>query len=75
MGANRVFLLGVLYGGPVMQADGEIEVQTIPTRQVPVAVTQMMIHLGYYIKAREVRALAQHVVNLAKNQTLPPQTP
>ncbi|MFC6663783.1 hypothetical protein [Deinococcus multiflagellatus] len=71
---NRFFLLGVLYGGPVMKADGQIEVRTIPTAQVPVAVTQMMIHLGYYVKAREVLALVEHVRNsLGPPPPLPPQ--
>lgn len=69
---TRGFLLGVLYGGPIMQADGHIQVRSIPTAQVPVAVTQMMIHLGYYVKAREVQVLAQHILDQAN---LPPSQP
>lgn len=68
MGRTRFFLLGVLYGGPVMNQDGEIQIRTIPTAQVPIPVTQMMIHLGYYVKAQEVRVLVEHVKRLVGAQ-------
>lgn len=74
MGSSRVFLLGVLARGPVWRRDGVIEVRDIPTQQLPVPVTNLMIHLGYYIKTREVEVLVQHVAELAAAQASP-QTP
>jgi 5-hydroxyisourate hydrolase-like protein (transthyretin family) len=61
---TRVVFLGVLFGGPQMNVDGRIEVREIPTAQEAVALTQVMIHLGYYIKAREVEVLAQHFLTV-----------
>lgn len=52
-------LLGVLHAGPTYAAEGAIVIRNIPTRRVPVALTSLMTHLGYIIKAREVVALAR----------------
>ena len=48
---GRAYFLGVLFAGPVHTANGKIEVIQIPTRSVPVPVTNIPIHLGYYVKA------------------------
>ncbi|MBE7544090.1 MAG: serine protease [Bryobacteraceae bacterium] len=48
---GRIHLLGVLFAGPVYRADGKIEIIDIPTYSVPVPVTTIPIHLGYYVKA------------------------
>ncbi len=63
---TRFALLGVLYAGPQLTAQGEILIQPIPTS----AVTRppIMIHLGYVIKAKEVLTLARHIVQLAKSR-------
>lgn len=57
MGTNRIILLGILYAGPVLDAKGEIKIQEIPTQQKVVTDTQVMINLGYYIKANELLVL------------------
>lgn len=42
----RVKLLGVLHAGPQQTVEGGIEVRDIPTQQVPVAVSNVMMNLG-----------------------------
>ncbi|HVA89443.1 MAG TPA: serine protease, partial [Chloroflexota bacterium] len=58
---SRMILLGVLWGGPVRLADGTLEIVEIPTKQVPIARTSLPVHLGYYIKARELLVLKEHL--------------
>jgi hypothetical protein len=59
---NRFMVLGVLYAGPVMTATGEIVRREIPTGKVRVVETPSMLHLGYYIKAREIATLCEVIV-------------
>jgi hypothetical protein len=54
---TRIHFLGVLFAGPVLQADGRIEVVDIPTHSVAISVTAIPIHLGYYVKASALRDL------------------
>lgn len=56
---SRTFLLGVLYSGPQIQADGRIVVRSIPTATEPVPVLRLMMNLGYIIKVRELDALGK----------------
>lgn len=51
---NRLVLLGILYGGPVHSARGELEIAPLPTTAKITPVVPQMIHLGYYVKAREI---------------------
>ena len=51
---SRTLLLGILFSGPQIQADGEIVVRNSPTTKVPVAQIQLMLNLGYIVKAREI---------------------
>ncbi|MEG4218753.1 serine protease [Microcoleus sp. Pol14C6] len=60
-GYTRVFLLGVLFSGPCMTAQGEIVIQTIPTSQQPISLTNLMIHLGYIVQAKEIKVLGEHI--------------
>jgi hypothetical protein len=53
--------LGVLRAGPQLAASGDIHVVDIPIARTPTVVTQVMIHLGYIIKAREVLTLAESI--------------
>jgi hypothetical protein len=64
----RYGLLGVLYAGPQMTAQGEIVAKPIPTKVMPIVQTPLMIHLGYVIKAREILTLACEIVREAKRQ-------
>jgi hypothetical protein len=65
---NRLVLLGILFAGPQHNARGEVEVAPLPTVDGISAVVPQMIHLGYYVKARELLAIvagleARPVVN------------
>jgi hypothetical protein len=60
-GRRRVVLLGVLFEGPCMTAQGEIVIQTIPTSQQPISRTNLMIHLGYIVQAKEIKVLGEHI--------------
>jgi hypothetical protein len=52
----QFFLLGVLYSGPVMTAEGEIVHVPVPTDHY-IAKTQLMIHLGNCVKAARIEEL------------------
>jgi len=65
IGTTRIKLLGVLSSGPLMTADGTITVEDIPTAHTPIAKTQLMMHLGYIIKAKEILTLGDHIKLLA----------
>jgi hypothetical protein len=67
---SRVIFLGVLYSGPTFQPDGTIVIKNIPTVNVPVTVVNMMMNLGYIIKAKEVSSLGAAI--FAKHQLTPP---
>jgi len=56
---NRVFLLGTLHAGPQMNAQGEIDIRDIPTTSKAFTNTQVMINLGYVIKAKEIKVLGE----------------
>lgn len=60
-GGGDVALLGVLFAGPTMEATGEIIVHEIPTSAKPMAVTQVMMHLGHIVKAREILVLGEYI--------------
>lgn len=57
---NRFALLGVLYAGFTMTAEGRIMLEPIPT--APVVQSSTMIHLGRVIKAKEILTLAQYII-------------
>jgi hypothetical protein len=56
--ASRTIFLGILYSGPTFQSDGKIVIRNIPTVDVAVPQINMMMNLGYIIKARELAELA-----------------
>lgn len=56
---NRYILLGLLFAGPHMRADGTIQVVEVPSVATPIASTMIPIHLGFYVKASELLILKQ----------------
>lgn len=62
-------LLGILYGGPQISAKGEIVVVDIPTAQTPIAMTQVMMHLGYLIKAKDLLFFVETLVAAIDSET------
>jgi hypothetical protein len=67
---NRVSLLGVLYAGPHINAEGRLVPQSIPVTYTPNTETKMMIHLGYVIKADEIIVVAEALAEELKKQKL-----
>jgi hypothetical protein len=59
---GRLLFLGVLFSGPVIQADGRIVIHNIPTAAVPVAEVSLMMNLGYIVKSRELEPLGKAVL-------------
>ena len=64
LGTSRVILVGILYAGPRFNAKGDIVVTTIPTQQKLQVDTPVMINLGYYIKATELKEFEEYIRNL-----------
>jgi hypothetical protein len=63
---SRALFLGVLFGGPQLRADGTFDIREIPTGKVrvPVVVTSIPIHLGFYVKAKELKVLKEHLIKM-----------
>jgi hypothetical protein len=69
---SRTIFLGVLFSGPVIQADGKIVIRNIPTTLETIAQVNLMMNLGYIVKSKELAALGAAV--LAKIGPIPPPT-
>ena len=54
MGGVRFKFLGILWGGPVHNVDGEIVAKPIETAVKPASVTPVMMNLGFCIRASEL---------------------
>lgn len=67
MGTTRFSLLGILYAGPIFDAQGQIVVREIPTKQQAFSNTQLMINLGYYIKASEILELKKELIKVIRS--------
>ena len=64
LGAKRIIFLGILYSGPIFNASGELEIVEIPTTQGAKINTQIMVNLGYYIKAEEIYNLKEKAMKI-----------
>lgn len=75
IGGFSVRFLGVLHSGPVFAANGSIIPSPIPTSSGLVVSTQIMMNLGYAVKASEVLALwaamEKHPVSANRNFIIP----
>lgn len=69
----RIIFLGILFSGPTYQPDGSIVIKNIPTVNVAVPQVNMMMNLGYIIKAREIAELGKTI--FAKYSVKPPVAP
>ena len=63
---SRAKLLGILSHGPTLTAKGKIVVENIPTSTRASALTSVMVHLGFIIKARELGPLGESLKELDK---------
>ena len=66
-GVNRVYLLGLLYGGPQQTIEGEICVRTIPdATRTPYALSSIPNNLGYVIKSERILELSEYILTKIK---------
>jgi hypothetical protein len=65
MGAPLVYLLGVLYAGPMYQANGEIQIVEVPTVHKAIARSSIPMNLGLVIKARRILEFGPLLTRLA----------
>lgn len=56
IGPGRLKLLGILYAGPQHTVSGEVKIITIPTQNVPIAISSIPNNLGIVIKATKLNA-------------------
>jgi len=67
---GRIVLLGILYAGPQMNAEGKIVPKPIPTTFVPISETRVMIHLGYVVRAAEIITAAKQFESALRSKGL-----
>ena len=66
-GINRIYLLGLLYGGPQQTIEGEICVKTVPdATQTPYALSSIPNNLGYVIKSERILELSEYILTKIK---------
>ena len=65
---NRAVLLGILYGGPVYNAQGEMKIKNILTLQRNMYKTAIPTNIGFYVKAKEVVKLGQYIIDKLKQE-------
>jgi len=58
---TRIIFLGVLSAGPQFAADGTLQIAEIPTGEGPITRTNIPVHLGYYVKSKELITLKDHL--------------
>lgn len=63
---SRMKFVGVLYAGPQMTVDGNIEVVPVPTTATALVKSKVMINLGYCIKAGQLQLLTYPLIERAK---------
>ena len=62
IGGRKIIFLGLLSSGPTFTSEGKIEIKEIPTVNMQtVSINTQMIHLGYYVKAKEILNLCNHI--------------
>ncbi|GEC42063.1 hypothetical protein JOH52_002826 [Sinorhizobium meliloti] len=54
---SRLYLLGLLWGGPQYTTQGTIVAQPVPTSMVPIALSQIPTNLGYCVKSKAIREI------------------
>ncbi len=64
MGGVRICLLGLLTSGSSIDPDGKLTIREMTTRFELIIETKQMIHLGYYLKAKEIIELCKHALKV-----------
>lgn len=63
---NRVIFLGILYAGPIIKKSGETLISNIPVTEEDLKEVIQTVHLGYYVKAKELSGIKAFLENLMK---------
>jgi hypothetical protein len=66
-GGSSYRFFGVLYAGPTMGLNGTLVRRAVPTIAAGQESLQVMVHLGYVVKARKVRDLLEHIEMLRRS--------
>ena len=66
IGPSRLKLIGILYAGPQHTISGEIKIVTIPTQNVPVAISSIPNNLGIVIKATKLEDFEEYFQKASK---------
>jgi len=61
---NHPVLLGVLSEGPLITAEGQMQIAAIPVQDLPEVETRTPMHVGYYEKASHLEALRATLLNV-----------
>ena len=59
IGPGRLKLLGILYAGPQHTVKGEVKIVTVPTQNVPIAISSIPNNLGIAIKATKLESFEE----------------
>jgi len=62
IGSNRIYLLGILYGGPQFKANGEIKIENVSLK--PKAVIDIPMNLGVVIKAERLLDFKSSIIDI-----------
>ena len=65
---NIMALMGILYAGPMFNAEGTVVVEKIPTRKVGYAQTAIPLNLGYVIKASRLLEFKPLIARIVAEQ-------
>lgn len=66
VGGGRLLFLGILYSGPHMTVEGKIVTKDIPTQLTPFSQSNVMLNLGYVIKANQLDDFQVHFEKILK---------
>ena len=61
IGSDQLYFLGVLFAGPTIRSDGKIEIREAPTAFEAIPMINMMMNLGYIIKANSILTLGTQI--------------
>jgi len=68
IGPGRLKLLGALYAGPQYTVSGEVKIVTVPTQNIPVAISSIPNNLGIVIKATQLEAFESFFKGVLENE-------
>ena len=68
IGPGRLKLLGALYAGPQHTVSGEVKVVTVPTQNIPVAISTIPNNLGMVIKTTKLKMFEAYFQDILQKE-------